>query len=159
MTSSSNEARLVMGMWRDSIARRPGQQTVGLPRRRCAAAAADGRMSLTMIRSLDSRIESTPGVLSGKPRIAGRRIAVSMVAEWHLQQGESVESICQQYDLSPAEVHAALAYYFDHRQEIDKRTAQDRAYVEEMRKQHPPSDLRERLKAAGREEDVRFLDE
>jgi hypothetical protein len=33
-------------------------------------------------------------------------------------------------------VHAALAYYFDHREEIDARMAEDRAFAEALRARH-----------------------
>ncbi len=69
--------------------------------------------------SLDSHIESTPGTLGGRPRIAGRRIRIQDIAVWHVRQGQAVESIASEYRLTLAEVHAALAYYYDHKAEID----------------------------------------
>jgi uncharacterized protein (DUF433 family) len=69
--------------------------------------------------SLDQHIEMTPGVAGGKPRIAGRRIAVRDVVFWYEHMGMSVDEISTEYDLTLADVHAALAYYFDHRAEID----------------------------------------
>jgi uncharacterized protein (DUF433 family) len=99
----------------------------------------------TVDRTLDSCIECTPGVLGGKPRIAGRRIAVQSVAIWHERMGLPVERIAEEYDLTPAEVHAALAYYFLHREEIDKNIEEGRAFVEEMKQQYP-SKLPQRLK-------------
>lgn len=65
-------------------------------------------------------IVSTSGVMGGKPRIAGHRVSVENIVvlyEWHHWP---VERIADQLELSPAQVHAALAYYFDHRQEIDE---------------------------------------
>ena len=35
------------------------------------------------------------------------------------------------------DVYAALAYYFDHRDEIDRRMAEDHAFVEALRAQIP----------------------
>lgn len=92
-------------------------------------------------------IEITPGVLGGKPRIAGHRIAVEHVAVMYLEMGQSVEEIAGKYDLSPASVHAAMAYYYDHREEIDRHMAETEAFVEEMRRNSPPSPLQEKLKA------------
>jgi hypothetical protein len=37
--------------------------------------------------------------------------------------------------LTLGDVHAALAYYFDHREEIDKRIGDDRAFADAMRAQ------------------------
>ncbi len=85
----------------------------------------------------DAHITSTPGTRSGKPRIVGRRITVSDVATWFLQVGLSVDQIVKDYDLSHAQVHAALAYYYDHRSEIDAREAADLAEVERLRQLYP----------------------
>jgi len=97
-------------------------------------------MELTMIQ----HIIQTPGLRGGKPHIAGRRITVSDVAFFHLKMGMSVAEIAAEYDLSLASVHAALAFYFDHRAEIDQRTAEDEAFAAELEKQYP-SLLQEKL--------------
>ena len=78
-------------------------------------------------------------------RIVGRRITVSDVATWFLQMGQTVDEIVADYDLSHAQVHAALAYYYDHRAEIDAREAADLAEAEALRQQYPPK-LRELMK-------------
>jgi uncharacterized protein (DUF433 family) len=60
---------------------------------------------------LGAMIVQTPGVLGGKPRIKGHRIGVHRVAGWW-KAGLSVEEIGERLStLSPAEIHAALAYY------------------------------------------------
>jgi uncharacterized protein (DUF433 family) len=87
--------------------------------------------------TLDSYIEITPGVCGGKPRIAGRRITVQNIALWNERMGMSADEIATDYDLSLAEVHAALAYYFDHREEIEKSIREGQAFAEEMRQKHP----------------------
>jgi uncharacterized protein (DUF433 family) len=97
-------------------------------------------MELTTVQ----HIIQTPGLRGGKPHIAGRRITVSDVAFFHLKWGMSVAQIAADYDLSLASVHAALAYYFYHRAEIDQRTAEDEAFAEELEKQNP-SRFQERL--------------
>ena len=43
--------------------------------------------------------------------------------------GKSVDEICAEYELAPTEVHAALAYYFDHRSEIDRGIKGSEAFV------------------------------
>ncbi len=95
--------------------------------------------------SLDRHIASVPGVRGEQPRIAGRRISVADVAVWHERMGKSVDEICAEYDLTLAQVHAALAYYFDHKAEIDARLADDEALAERMRAA-TPSLLAEKLK-------------
>lgn len=64
-----------------------------------------------------------PGVLDGAPYIASRSVPVSQIVWWH-QQGISPETLAGNYQLSPAEVHAALAYYYEHRDEIDREIEQ-----------------------------------
>ncbi len=70
--------------------------------------------------SLDRHIASTPGIVGGRPRIAGHRITVRDIVVLHLHLGKSIDEICAEYGLGLAEVHAALAYYFDNRTEIDQ---------------------------------------
>ena len=59
----------------------------------------------------------------------------------------TADEICDEYDLSLAKVHAALAYYFDHKREIDQRLADDEAFVTKMRAK-TPSLLQRKLKEA-----------
>jgi uncharacterized protein (DUF433 family) len=82
-------------------------------------------------------IESTPGIAGGKPRNAGHRITVGDIAVWHERLGRSVDEIATDYDLTLAQVHAALAYYFDHRAEIDRDIQQGQAFAEALRLRTP----------------------
>ena len=88
-------------------------------------------------KTLDAHIEIRPGYSGGRPRIAGRRIRVQDVAIWHEEMNMSAQEIAKEYDLSLSDVYAALAYYYDHREQIDKMIADDDAFVEQMRKQSP----------------------
>ena len=74
-----------------------------------------------------------------------------MIVADYLYRGWSAEEIARQYrHLSLAEIHAALTYYFDHREEIeDELLAEDRE-VEAWRLAHPPAPLLLRLKAQAR---------
>lgn len=94
-------------------------------------------------KSLDQRIESRPGVLGGKPCIAGRRIAVEHVAVWHERLGLSADEIASEYELELADVYAALAYYFAHRAEIDQTMQEGEAFVRRLQ-QETPSVLKEK---------------
>jgi hypothetical protein len=50
----------------------------------------------------------------------------------YLAHGWSADEICRQHPgLLPAEVHAALAYYFDHRDEIEQEIQQEVEQVEQ----------------------------
>jgi uncharacterized protein (DUF433 family) len=85
------------------------------------------------IQTLDQHIEITPGIAGGKPRIAGRRITVQNIAIWHEYIGMNVDEIAAEHDLSLGDVHAALAYYFDHRDEIERQIKEDEVFVEAFR--------------------------
>ena len=84
-------------------------------------------------KTLDQHIEIAPGVAGGKPRIAGRRITVQNVVIWHERLGKSADEIASEYDLTLADVYAALAYYFDHREEIDRSIREGEAFAEALR--------------------------
>ncbi|MGK7899505.1 MAG: DUF433 domain-containing protein [Xenococcus sp. (in: cyanobacteria)] len=81
----------------------------------------------------------------GKPCITGTRIAVIDIVNCHLKMGESLEDIAQDYNLSLASVHAAMAYYYDHREELEIRRAEGEAFAQEFAKNHP-SLLQEKLR-------------
>ena len=82
---------------------------------------------------ISDHLEVTDGVCGGRPRIAGRRITVHDVAVWHEKLGQSADQIASDYGLSLAEIHAALAYYFDHRDEIDRQLSDEEQFVNSMR--------------------------
>lgn len=65
-------------------------------------------------------IVQTPGVRGGHPRIDGTRVAVHDVIGL-LQTGETVDSLIARCSpgLTRAQVYECLAYYEDHRGEID----------------------------------------
>ena len=94
--------------------------------------------------TVSGHIEITPGVAGGKPRISGRRITVQDIVVWHERLGLSADEIATEYGLSLADVYAVLAYYYDHREEIDQAIRADEAFVAELRK-HTPSRLKARL--------------
>jgi hypothetical protein len=58
---------------------------------------------------------------------------IAVEYEW---QGLSPEQICHEHPgLTLAQVHAALAYYYDHRDEIQKQIEADDKYVEQLRRE------------------------
>ena len=95
---------------------------------------------------LDQLIVVRPGNCGGKPHIAGHRIKVQRVADWHLRGGQSPEEIVATYPtISLAQVHAALAYYFSHRSEIDADIQAEEEFVARLRAKDGPSPLERRL--------------
>jgi len=90
-------------------------------------------------------IEIIPGVCAGKPHIAGHRITVQNIVVWHERMGMEPDEIATEYGLTLGEVYAALAYYHDHRDEIDAAIRADDEFVAEMRRR-TPSKLAEKLR-------------
>ena len=95
-------------------------------------------------KSIDQRIVRTPGICGGKPRIDGHRITMQNIAIWHDRLGRSADEIASEYNLELADIYAALAYYFAHREEIDASVRERRAFVEQLR-QETPSKLHQKL--------------
>lgn len=95
-------------------------------------------------------IEISPELRGGKPCIVGTRIAVADIAAMHLKMGQSLIEIAGKYNLTPASVYAAMAYYFDHRQEIDRRTITEDQQVEALKHSYP-SRLQVKLNQINRE--------
>ena len=75
---------------------------------------------------LDYRnIEIDSARCGGQPVVLGTRIRVATILTCY-RQGMSVEEIVQQYPpLKPSNVHDALAYAYDHIEEIDDQIADD----------------------------------
>jgi uncharacterized protein (DUF433 family) len=96
-------------------------------------------------RTPDQHIEATAGVAGGRPRIAGHRITVEDIVIWHERLGHGADEIATEYDLTLADVYAALAYYFDHREEIDRQMKQGEAFVSALR-DRSPSKVRGKLR-------------
>ena len=87
---------------------------------------------------ITNHIEITPGICGGKPRIAGHRIKVQNIVIWYERMGMSPDEIVYHYpSITLAEVHAALAYYYDHLEEIRKDIEEDEVFAKEMKSQTP----------------------
>ena len=87
---------------------------------------------------LVEHIVSTPGTCGGRPRIAGSRIRVQDIVVWHEVHGLSADEIVSQFPgLTLADVHAALTYYHDHREEIRQHMRDAEAFVEAFKQRYP----------------------
>jgi len=75
---------------------------------------------------LDYRnVEQDPARCGGQPVVGGTRVRVAIILGCY-RQGMSIEEIVQQYPgLKPADVHDALAYAYDHLDEIEADLASD----------------------------------
>jgi uncharacterized protein (DUF433 family) len=87
-------------------------------------------------------ISKTPGVCGGKACLAGHRIRVMDVVVLHENRGLCPEEIVYQYPgITLADVHAALAYYFDNREEIEADFRKDQEWAK-FAEANYPSQLR-----------------
>jgi uncharacterized protein (DUF433 family) len=85
---------------------------------------------MSQIPTFASHIEITPEICGGKPRISGHRIRVQDIVLW-TEEGRSADEIVSDFpQLNLSGVYAALAFYHDHREEIDKDIRDDREFFE-----------------------------
>ena len=88
-------------------------------------------MSASNIQSV--YIVQDDGICGGHPRIAGSRIKVQHIVIEYVHGGLSAEEICKSLPpLTPAQVHAALSFYYDHQDEIKQTIEDDQEIAEQM---------------------------
>jgi uncharacterized protein (DUF433 family) len=97
---------------------------------------------------IPSHIELDAG---GRAWIAGANTKVSEIVLDKLAWGWNPEEMCLQHPhLSLAQIHAALAYYYDHQAELDAEIAAQMRSYEAARAQAADSPLRQKLRALGK---------
>lgn len=75
-------------------------------------------MTTAMLKNKHPYVVSDPEIAGGSACIEGTRITVRCIAGYY-EMGMTVDEILLALrHLKPAHVHSALAYYFDHKQEI-----------------------------------------
>lgn len=104
--------------------------------------------------TLNEHIEMRPSAIHGeKACIAGSRIRVEDVYIWHEKQGRSAQDIVKEYpQLTLADVHAAMTYYWDNEELMQQQMKLGDQIVEEIRKDNPPM-LPEAMKRLGLDAD------
>ena len=76
------------------------------------------------------------GICGGKPRIDGTRIKVQHIALEYERLGWTADQICDAHPgLTLAQIHAAISYYYDHREEIDDSIREDEKFADRLRKE------------------------
>lgn len=83
-------------------------------------------------------IVKTEGRCSGNPRIDGTRLTVHWIVG-QLQGGATIDDLLEGYahiPLTRAQIHAALAYYYDHQAEIKDLMAAEDAAFEEIKREN-----------------------
>ena len=95
-------------------------------------------------------ITKTAGVCGGRACIAGHRIRVMDVVALHERLGMAAEDILAEFPgLTLGDVHAALAYYFDHPNDIDADFRNDEHWARWAEVNCPsliPPELKEKLR-------------
>jgi uncharacterized protein (DUF433 family) len=87
---------------------------------------------------------------SGTPLIEGTTMkVVELVLETHAYGWSPDELQFQHPYLTLGQIHSALAYYWDHKEDLDRDIERRLERVEQIRRDVGPSQLVERLKAKG----------
>lgn len=90
-------------------------------------------MSLEVLEK--THIVQDEGICGGQPRIAGTRIKVQHIAIEYERLGWTSDQICEAHpNLTLADVHATIAYYYDNKSEIDGAIRKDEEFIEKMKK-------------------------
>jgi uncharacterized protein (DUF433 family) len=85
------------------------------------------------------------------PSIADTTMKVVELVVEQQAYGWSPEELHFQHPyLTLGQIHSALAYYWDHREELDRDMRRRLQRVDELRSKNQPSELVERLRAQGR---------
>ena|SRR6266404_9178771 len=101
-----------------------------------------------MIQTNYPHVEKLEGSAARLERLP--RIRIAQIVVDYLNHGWSADEICIHYPhLKPAEVHSAMAYYFDHKSEIDGEIAEEQGLIEESRRNAPSTPAELRLRTQG----------
>jgi uncharacterized protein (DUF433 family) len=95
-------------------------------------------------------IVKTPGTCLGSARVDGTRITVKLIAEEAVHLRMTPEEVLLAHPhLTMAQIHAALAYYWDNREEIEASIQEGNEVVEQLRAQFPSKlqAIRDQLRA------------
>jgi uncharacterized protein (DUF433 family) len=102
-----------------------------------------------MTNVIAQHMTKTPGVYGARACIVGHRNRVMDFVGWHEMRGISVAEIVAMFPgVTPADVHAALAYYHDNIEEIQEDFRKDQEWARWAETNLPsriPQELREKL--------------
>ena len=102
-------------------------------------------MSTAAIYPHIEKLGCDPARLSRLPRIR-----ISQIVADYLAHGWSPEEMCRQHPhLTLAEAHTAMAYYFDHTDEIDRELEEELKQSERDRQSQSPSKFLLRMRSQG----------
>jgi uncharacterized protein (DUF433 family) len=84
---------------------------------------------------INTLISRTPGLRGGRPCIAGTGVSVQRIATWHNSGLIPEEIVYKIGHINLAQVHAALAYYYSNKSEIDEYIAAEAREEEQLSEQ------------------------
>ena len=88
---------------------------------------------------------------NGTPIVSGTTMKVVELVMAQMAYGWSPEELHFQHpDLTLGQIHSALAYYWDHKEELDADIERRWQYAEEARRKAGPSPLAAKLRTQGR---------
>ena len=89
---------------------------------------------------------------NGKLYIAGTPFKVRQIALDHIAYGWDAAQIQREHpQLTLGQIHAALAYYYDHKEVLDREIEAGLALAEELRAKQGESSLVAKARAAGKD--------
>jgi uncharacterized protein (DUF433 family) len=83
-------------------------------------------------------------IRDGKPLIAGTGLKVAIIAPMYVRYNVPIDWIAENYDLTPAQIHAAISYYYDHAEELDRFVQEGEELVKRIG--IPSSEVIERMR-------------
>jgi uncharacterized protein (DUF433 family) len=93
-------------------------------------------MSTQIPSSIDLRKYLDTAFFEERPHIRGRRVPVAHIVNSALANGWTVERTAYNFTLSEAEVLAAMLYYKENKEEIDRQEEEENAKFDEMKRLH-----------------------
>jgi uncharacterized protein (DUF433 family) len=75
-------------------------------------------MEMAVTFDIGQFLDSDPEHMGGRPFVRGRRVSVQQLGACY-SDGMTADQIVREFSLTPAQVHAALAYYLANREAID----------------------------------------
>ncbi len=92
---------------------------------------------MVTVLSIDTIVSDTT-IRDGQPVVSGTRIRVSDIVASHLYRGQNPDELAVNFKLSLGQVYAALAYYYQHKDELDtliqRESDKATAYLEQLEK-------------------------
>ena len=99
--------------------------------------------------TISTSIVQTPDSMGNQPHIVGRRIRVKDIVFWFESLGMSADEIADMYDLTLADVYAALAFYHLHQKSLKEQWESEQVQVSKLKKSVPSKINRQKLHGEG----------